>query len=99
MKELLTDKKVLEAMEPNAELLKNILQMKHLMKGDVLDTARKIVKKVVDEITKSLENEVKLTIMGKVDRNKRSAVKSARNIDFKRTIRANLKNYDKKKRE
>lgn len=95
MKELLTDKKVLEAMEPNAELLKNILQMKHLMKGDVLDTARKIVKKVVDEITKSLENEVKLTIMGKVDRNKRSAVKSARNIDFKRTIRANLKNYDR----
>jgi Mg-chelatase subunit ChlD len=95
MKELLTDKKVLEAMEPNAELLKNIMQMKHLMKGEVLETARKIVKKVVDEITKSLENEVKLTIMGKVDRNKNAAVKSARNIDFKKTIRANLKNYDK----
>jgi Mg-chelatase subunit ChlD len=95
MKELLTDKKVLEAMEPNAELLKNIMQMKHLMKGEALETARKIVKKVVDEITKSLENEVKLTIMGKVDRSKNAAVKSARNIDFKKTIRANLKNYDK----
>jgi hypothetical protein len=64
MKELLTDKKVLEAMEPNAELLKNIMQMKHLMRGEVLETARRIVKKVVEEITKSLENEVKLTIMG-----------------------------------
>jgi Mg-chelatase subunit ChlD len=95
MKELLTDKKVLEAMEPNTELLKNILQMKHLMKGEVLETARKIIKKVVEEITKTLENEVKLTIMGKVDRNKAGAVKSARNIDFKKTLRANLKNYDK----
>ena len=95
MKELLTDKKVLEAMEPNAELLKNILQMKHLMKGEVLEAARKIVKKVADEITKSLESEVKLTIMGKADRSKSGAVKSARNIDFKKTIRANLKNYDK----
>ena len=31
--ELLTDKEVLEKLEPNQELLKTILQLKHLMKG------------------------------------------------------------------
>ena len=39
IKELLTDKEVLEKLEPNQELLKTILQLKHLMKGEVLDTA------------------------------------------------------------
>lgn len=94
MKELLTDKKVLESLQPNTELLKSILQMKHMMKGEVLDTARRIVKAVAAEITKQLENDVKLTIMGKVDKTRTGGVKSARNIDFKRTIKSNLKNYD-----
>lgn len=94
MKELLTDKKVLESLQPNTELLKSILQMKHMMKGEVLETARRIVKAVAAEITKQLENDVKLTIMGKVDKTRTGGVKSARNIDFKRTIKSNLKNYD-----
>lgn len=94
MKELLTDKKVLESLQPNAELLKSILQMKHMMKGEVLDTARRIVKEVAAEIARQLENDVKLTIMGKVDKTRTGGVKSARNIDFKRTIKSNLKNFD-----
>ena len=92
--ELLTDKEVLEKLEPNKELLKNILQMKHLIKGEVLDTARRIVKKVADEITHQLESDVKSAIMGRLNKNKSSVIKSSRNIDFKRTIKANLKNYD-----
>lgn len=65
-----------------------------MMKGEVLETARRIVKAVAAEITKQLENDVKLTIMGKVDKTRTGGVKSARNIDFKRTIKSNLKNYD-----
>lgn len=95
MKELLTDKKVLEALQPNTELLKSILQMKHMMKGEVLETARRIVKEVAAEITRKLENDVKMAIMGRVDKSKTGGVKSARNIDFKRTIGRNLKNYDR----
>lgn len=45
MTDLLTDKEVLEKLEPNQELLKTILQLKHLMKGEVLDAARRIVKR------------------------------------------------------
>lgn len=92
--ELLTDKEVLEKLEPNKELLKNILQMKHLMKGEILETAKQIVKKVADDITKKLENDVKKAIVGRVNKNKSSLIKSSRNIDYKRTIKANLKNFD-----
>lgn len=92
--ELLTDKEVLEKLEPNKELLKNILQMKHLMKGEILETAKEIVKKVADDITKKLESDVKKAIVGRVNKNKSSLIKSSRNIDYKRTIKANLKNFD-----
>ncbi len=95
MTQLLTDKEVLEKLEPNKELLKNILQMKHLMKGEILDTAKAIVKKIADDITKKLESDVKKAITGRIDKNKASLIKNSRNLDFKKTIKANLKNFDK----
>lgn len=96
LKELLTDKTVLEKLEPNPELLKSILQMKHLMKGEVLETAKKIVKVTAEEIAKKLEQDIKTAINGRLDRNKYGGIKSSRNIDFKRTIKHNLKNFDRK---
>ncbi|WPC39503.1 VWA domain-containing protein [Clostridium sp. JS66] len=92
--ELLTDKEVLKKLEPNKELLKNILQMKHLMRGDVLNTAKTIVKNIAEQITKELENDVKKSITGRINKNKSSIIKCSRNIDFKKTIKRNLKNYD-----
>lgn len=92
--ELLTDKEVLSKMEPNTELLKTILQFKHLMKSDVVIEARRIIKKVVDEITEKLQTEIRRSLLGKINRNMPSNVKSIRNLDIKRTIRRNLKNYD-----
>lgn len=94
MTELLTDKKVLEQMKPDMNLLKTILQLKHLMKGQVLETARKIAKQVADELRKKLETDVRRSILGRIDRNSSSPVHSARNLDINKTIRRNLKNYD-----
>ncbi|QZY57433.1 VWA domain-containing protein [Crassaminicella profunda] len=92
--ELLTDQEVLEKLEPNMDLLKSIMQMKHMMKGEVLESAKKIIKKVAKEIEKKLEQDMKNSIVGKIDKNNRGVIKSIRNIDFKRTIHKNLKNYD-----
>ena len=94
MTELLTDKEVLQKMEPNTDLLKTILQFKHLMKNDVIIEAKRIIKKVVDEISEKLQTEVKKSLLGKLNRNMPSNVKSIRNLDVKRTIQRNLKNYD-----
>lgn len=94
MTELLTDKEVLEKLEPNQELLKTILQLKHLMQGEVLETARRIVAKVAKEISEKMEQDIRRSVIGRVDRNTDSKVKSMRNLDIKRTIRKNLQNYD-----
>lgn len=95
MTELLTDKEVLEKLEPNQELLKTILQLKHLMKGEVLDAARRIVRKVAEEIAEKLQQDFQRSLLGKVDKNSSSAIPSMRNLDIKKTIRRNLKHYDR----
>ncbi len=94
MTELLTDPDVLKKLEPNRELLKTILTLKHMMKGKVLELAKEIVRKVAEELTKKMEQELKRSFVGKLDRTTSSPVKSARNLDMKKTIRRNLKNYD-----
>lgn len=94
LSELLTDKEVLEKMEPNTDLLKTILRFKHLMKNEVIIEAKRIIKKVVDEITQKLQTEIKKSLLGKLNRNMPSNVKSMKNLDIKRTIHRNLKNYD-----
>lgn len=97
MTELLTDKEVLEKLEPNQELLKTILQLKHLMKGDVLEEAKRIVKKVAQEIAERLNQDIRRSLLGRVDRNAGSPIPSMRNLDIQKTIRKNLKHYDLEK--
>ena len=93
--ELLADREVLEKLEPNQALLETVLSLKHMMKGPVLDTARRIVDKVVRELTKKMATEIQRSALGKLDRSSRSGVRSIRNLDFKRTIRENLSHYDR----
>ena len=92
--ELLTDKKVLQKMEPNTDLLKTILQFKHLMKSDVIEEAKRIIRKVVDDITEKLQTDIRKSLLGKLNRNMPSNIRSIKNLDIKKTIARNLKNYD-----
>lgn len=94
MTELLTDKEVLRKLEPNQELLKTILQLKHLMKGDVLEEARRIVKRVADQIAEKLNQDIRRSLLGKIDKSSSSPVPSIRSLDIKKTIKSNLKHYD-----
>ncbi|WP_418037484.1 VWA domain-containing protein [Paenibacillus xylanilyticus] len=93
--ELLTDKKLLESLEPNMNLLKNIMQFKGRMKGDVLRSAKEIVRTVVEDLQRKLESQTRASIMGKRSRYTPSSIKSLRNLNFKRTITKNLKNVDR----
>lgn len=95
MTELLADKEVLENMTPDMNLLKTILQLKHLMRGEVLKAAEKIAEQVARQLAEKIENDIKRTVSGRLDRNNSGRVRSARNLDFKKTIRRNLKNFDR----
>ena len=94
LSEILTDKKVLESMQPNMNLLKNILALKNRMTGEVVDTAKRIVRQVVEELAKKLENDIRQSFAGRINRSESTTFRIAKNFDFKKTLRKNLKNYD-----
>ena len=48
----------------------------------------------VDELTKNLENNIQQSFSGKINRSESTTFKISKNLDFKKTIRKNLKNYD-----
>lgn len=99
MVELLTDEKVLKSLEPNRELLKNILTFKNLFNPQTLTICKEIIKKVAEDLSKELEVEVKKSFIGTHNKNERSNHKVYKNFDVKYTIKKNLKNYDSEKRK
>ena len=86
---------VLERMEPSLALLKAVLRCKSLMNNEVLQAARKIVRKVVEELMKKWARDVESPFIGTRDPRRRSRRKIAKNFDARETIRRNLKHYDR----
>lgn len=92
--EILTDENILKEIEPNIELLKNILTFKDMMSQNVKKLAYDIVKKTLEEIKNKMEVEIKKVFYGKKLPNSNTINKIFKNLDIKKTIRYNLKNYD-----
>lgn len=91
--EVVTNPAVLERVVPNEVLLQAVLRTKHLMNPDVLGMARKLVAEVVRKLMEKLVREVRHAFSGSLDRRRRSPLKIARNLDFRRTLRTNLAHY------
>jgi hypothetical protein len=92
--EILTDPEILKSMEPNLDLLKNILTFRNLLPENVAALAYEIVDRVVRDLQKKLENEIRRVFSGKKLPNSTAGYRVHRNFDFRRTIRRNLKHYN-----
>lgn len=97
--ELVTDAQTLKSLEPSTELLSAVLMLKGNMKGPVLDEARRLIARVVEDLLKKLRNEIQNALVGRLNRFRRSQHKVARNFDARSTIRRNLKHWDKDRKK
>lgn len=91
---LLQDDEFVSQLEPNMELLSTILSMKHVLNNKALENARIIVNKVVEELKKKFNIQARRAFYGKRDPNARP-VRTFRNLDIKRIVKANLMHYQK----
>jgi Mg-chelatase subunit ChlD len=97
--ELVTDPEILRRLEPNFELLKLLLTFRGHIQGEVLNEARRVIRIVVEEIKQRLAAEIRRAFSGRRNRFQHSNLKVAQNLDWRGTIRKNLKNYDTRRKQ
>lgn len=90
---LLLEPEMLEAVEPDVHLVGTLLSLNKAMPETTRETARAVVRKVVEELEKRLASRTRATLTGALDRSARISRPRHADIDWDRTIRANLKNY------
>lgn len=90
---LLLEPEMLEAVEADVHLVGTLLSLHKAMPETTRETARAVVRKVVDDLEKRLATRTRATLTGALDRSARISRPRHRDIDWDRTIRANLGNY------
>jgi len=92
--QLLFEPETLPYLEKNVDLVTTLVSAKGLIPDQAKETARQIVREVVEELRKKLESAVKTAVLGALRKDQTTPLRIARNIDWKRTIRSNLKGWD-----
>ena len=91
---LVTDPLTLERLEPSEQLLRTLLALKGHLGDEALAVARRIIRQVVEELTRRLRTDVRRAMTGRLSRDRHSPVQIAANFDAAGTIRRNLKHFD-----
>ncbi|MBN3079299.1 MULTISPECIES: VWA domain-containing protein [Pectobacterium] len=94
---LFNDPQALQAMEPTPALAKALLSLRGRMNEQTREAVRDIIRKVVDEILRTLRPTFTNALTGRRNRFRRSPVASSQNFDWRATIAANLKHFDRDK--
>lgn len=97
MRELLSDPAVLDALEPNKDLLKSLIAFKGAADPAMREKIREVTRRIVEDIVRRLRHRVEAALAGQPNRFRRSQLKSMQNFDWRATIRDNLKNWDAKR--
>jgi hypothetical protein len=94
LKQLLFEPELLENLEPDINLASTILMLKEQIPKRSKDSVRAFIKKIVEEINKLLEQDIRRAVTAAVNKRKHSPIPSAVALDYKMTISRNLKHYN-----
>ncbi len=95
LKQLLLEPELLDTLEPDLNLASTLLMLKDQIPKKSKESARSFIRKIVEEINKLLENDMRRAVTAALNRRAHSPLPSASALDFPYTIRRNLKNYNK----
>ncbi|UNK16877.1 VWA domain-containing protein [Paenibacillus sp. N3/727] len=98
-KQLLFEPEVLATVKPDIQLVGTLLSLKGKIPEKTKDTARLLVKAVVDELVERMQEDIRRAVTGALNRRQHTPLPSLSGIDWKRTIQRNLKNYDSDRRQ
>ncbi len=90
---LLMEPEMLQAVEPDVHLVGTLLSLNRVMPDEAKDAARQVVRTVVDDLEKRIAQQTRAAVTGALNRAARISRPRHADIDWDRTIRANLKHY------
>jgi Mg-chelatase subunit ChlD len=93
LRQMLLEPEMLQAVEPDVHLVATLLSLKGVIPNKTRDTARLVVRKVVEDLQKRLASPLTQAVMGALNRASRNRRPKHNEIDWNRTIRANLRHY------
>ncbi|MGK5678054.1 VWA domain-containing protein [Actinoplanes sp. URMC 104] len=90
---LLLEPEMLGAVEPDVHLVGTLLSLNRVMPDQTKDAARQVVRTVVEQLEKRIAQKTRAAVTGALNRAARINRPRHADIDWNRTIRANLKHY------
>jgi Mg-chelatase subunit ChlD len=90
---LLLEPEMLDAVEPDVHLVGTLLSLNRVMPEKTKDAARQVVRKVVTELEQRISQKTRAAVSGALNRAARINRPRHADIDWDKTIRANLKHY------
>ncbi len=93
LRRMLLEPEMLEAVEPDVRLVADLLALGGVMPAKTKETARLVVRRVVEELQRKLAEPLRQAVIGSLNRAARNRRPRHNEIDWPRTIRANLKHY------
>src|SRR5579859_1615306 len=91
--QMLLEPEMLESVDADVHLVATLLSLSKVIPEKTKDTARQVVRKVVSELERKLTNPLIQAVRGSLNRATHTSRPRHNEIDWHRTIRANLKNY------
>ena len=93
LQRMLLEPEFLAAVEADVNLVATLLALRNVMPDKVKAMARQVIAKVVAELMARLESRTAEALRGAIDRSRRAYRPRFADIDWSRTIRANLRHY------
>lgn len=93
MRRLLLEPEMLDAVEPDIHLVTTLMSLSGVIPPKAKASARQVVRKVVEDLQKRLDSKTRQAVAGALNRASRTRRPRHSEIDWPRTIRANLKHY------
>jgi len=90
---LLLEPEVLDTVTPDVHLATTLLSLRDALPARSREAARAVVRQVVQDIERRLADRARQAAAGALDRSARTARPRPADIDWNRTIRANLRHY------
>ena len=94
LKQLMFEPELLEKLEPDLNLASMMLTLKDQIPKRSKEQVRSFIERIVEEINRLLADDIRRAVTAAVDRRRHSPIPSAAALDYKETIRRNLKNYN-----